>query len=246
MGSDFLMNILVCEDDIYQREILTDMLLNHEYINCVETTTNGEELIQKVLADSDISALFINYKEANEGLNGLDAYMILLQRGYTLPAILVASHKPDAIRTYDLGILDIIEKPFTPYRMEKTLKKLHDHLFYLRFIQNGGLYVPIHYQELDTIMPNDILFFEAESTSRLIRVHTLQGIQETKIPLKAYERFLEHTGFFTSHRSFLVNVRRIHYIEGNKIYFRDTDRVAQVTDEKLFDIQNLWRKFCIL
>ncbi len=241
--SDFSMNILICEDDIYQREILADMFRNHEFVNSIEMVTNGEELIETVLSNPEISALFIDYM-LDKRMTGLDAYMILQQRGHALPAVLITAYKLDANRAYDLGILDVVEKPYTPYRIEQAFQKIHGHLSYSHFIQNGGLYVPIHNQEISMLMPSDILFFEA--VSGIVKVHTLNGILETKIPLKLYEKYLQHTSFFYSHRAFLVNVKKIHYIEGNKIYFRDTDHVAQVTDEKQFDVQSMWRKFCVI
>ncbi|MED0709518.1 LytTR family DNA-binding domain-containing protein, partial [Aneurinibacillus aneurinilyticus] len=191
----------------------------------------------------EISALFIDY-QLDGRMTGLDAYMILQQRGHTLPAVLITGEKLDANRTYDLGILDVVEKPYTPYRIQKAFEKLHAYLSYSHFSRNGGLYVPIHDQEIRMLMPSDILFFEAES--KIVKVHTLDGVLKTKIPLKLYEKYLQHTSFFYSHRAFLVNVKKIHYIEGNKIHFRDTNHVAQVTDEKQLDVRNLWRKFSIL
>ncbi|GED18152.1 LytR/AlgR family response regulator transcription factor [Aneurinibacillus migulanus] len=234
------MNILVCEDNLIQAQALTSHLQTFDYVQRVDVVTTGEEMISVVLEKNDITALFLDIDLP--GMNGLEAYGILKMQGCDIPAILITGLRPAASDTYHLGIVDVVEKPYLTPRLEEALKKLRLHIEHQNFIQAGGVYVPVITDELALLSPKDILFFEAGA--RELKVHTLHNTFEAKyIPLKIYEKYLRNQGFVFSHRAYLVNTRKIKYIDHTDIHFiGDFQHVASVAEDKLSILKKILQR----
>ncbi|MCP1356203.1 LytR/AlgR family response regulator transcription factor [Aneurinibacillus migulanus] len=237
------MNILVCEDNLIQAQALTSHLQTFDYVQRVDVVTTGEEMISVVLKKNDITALFLDIDLP--GMNGLEAYGILKMQGCDIPAILITGLRPAASDTYHLGIVDVVEKPYLTPRLEEALKKLRLHIVHQNFIQAGGVYVPVITDELALLSPKDILFFEAGA--RELKVHTLHNTFEAKyIPLKIYEKYLRNQGFVFSHRAYLVNTRKIKYIDHTGIHFiGDFQHVASVAEDKLSILKKILQRINI-
>lgn len=230
--------LLIVEDDPIQQELLLDYLKPYPFIHILDVIKTGDEFIEKATLYSNLSAVLLDV-HLGEGKGGLEAYSILQFRGKKVPAILVTGKAIEASYTYDLGIVDIVEKPFTQYRFKQSIKKLCDYLSYQTFVQNGGFYVPVYNDNIEQIAPCDILFIE--SLNRIIQVHTINRVIETKIPLKAYEKYLQNHHFYLTHRSFLVNLRKVQKIQDNIIYFLNEERTALISEEKVQEIMYYWK-----
>lgn len=230
--------LLIVEDDPIQQELLLAYLKPFPFIHILDVVKTGDEFIQMATIHSNLSAVLLDVN-LGEGKGGLDAYSILQFRGKKVPAILVTGEAPEASYTYDLGIVDIVEKPFTQYRFKQSIEKLCDYLSYQTFVQNGGFYVPVYNDNIEQLAPCDILFIE--SLNRIIQVHTINGVIETKIPLKAYENYLNHHHFYLTHRSFLVNLKKVHKIRDGIIYFPNEERTALISEEKIQEITYYWK-----
>lgn len=229
--------LLIVEDDPFQQELLLSYLKPYPFIHILDIVKTGDEFIQKATLHSDISAVLLDL-HLGEGRGGLESYSILRFRGRNIPAILITGSVPEASYTYDLGIIDILEKPFTQIRFQQSIEKLCHHINYNRFLLNGGLYIPVYNQEIIQVTPSEVLFIE--SINRIVQVHTKEGVLETKIPLKVYEQYLQNHHFYMTHRSFLVNFRKISSIESNVIYFHQDSRTALITEEKIQEVKKLW------
>lgn len=230
-------NLLIAEDEPFQQEILLLNLKAFDFVHVVDLVKNGDELIQKATTDSKIDALLLDIN-LGKGRGGLESYASLRFRGKDIPAVLVTGMIPEASYTYDLGIIDIVEKPFTSFRFRQAMEKLGKYIDYQKFIRNGGLYIPVFDQDIEQLFPSDVLFIE--SLNRTIYVHTKNRFVETKIPLRVYCQYLESSNFYLTHRSFLVNLEQIHSIEGNVIHFANDERTALITEDKLQEFTAYW------
>ncbi len=229
--------LLIAEDEPAQQELLLLYLQDFDYVRVVDIVKTGDELIQRVTTDSNVNALLLDLK-LGEGRSGLDSYSTLRFRGKNIPAILVTGAIPEASYTYDLGIIDIVEKPFTAFRFKQSIEKLCNHMKYQAFVEHGGVYIPIYNQDIQLLTPADILFIE--SVNRTIQVHTTIGIMETKIPLKVYEQYLQEYYFYPTHRSYLVNLKKIRIIANSTIYFHDDRRTAFIAEDKAQEFAFYW------
>lgn len=232
-------NFLIAEDDERQQELLKGYLAPFENVRIAGMVGTGEELIAQATLQPDITAMIIDI-HLGKGRGGLESYSILKLRGVNIPTILITGMAPLASVTYDLGIIDIVEKPYTARRLKQAIEKLQSHIAYQKFMQEGGIYVPIFSEDIIQKTPADILYIE--SINRTILVHTLQEEYETKIPIKVYETYLQDSHFYLTHRSFLVNMKKISHIDGSSIYFHHAaqHKKAIIAEDKIQEISAYW------
>lgn len=232
-------NVLIAEDDELQQELLEGYLAPLENVRIAAKVSTGDELIAEATLRSDLDAMIIDLN-LGTGRGGLESYSILKLRGVHLPTVLVTGMAPHASVTYDLGIVDIVEKPYTARRLRQAIDKLRNHIAYQAFMQAGGLYVPIISDEIIQKTPADILYIE--SINRTILVHTRHEALESKIPIKVYESYLQDSYFYLTHRSFLVNMKQISRIEGSDIFFDQVhgEKKALIAEDKTHEIVSYW------
>jgi DNA-binding LytR/AlgR family response regulator len=230
-------SLLIVEDDPYQQDLLCNHLKAYDFITIVDILKTGEDLLKVAITNNHIDALFLDI-QLGEGRNGLDSYSVLRFRGINIPAILVTGTIPEASFTYDLGIIDILEKPFTSSRFKQSIEKLSNHINFLKFSSSGGFYIPIYNDNIFQVTPNEVLFIE--SINRMVLVHTTNDTIETKIPLKVYEQYLSNHFFYMTHRSFLVNFKKIKSISNCEIDFEDDTRKAIISEDKEEELKYHW------
>lgn len=119
------------------------------------------------------------------------------------------------------------------------MEKLRHHIHYRHYLASGGIFVPVIAERIIQLMPDDIYFIE--SVNRTIFVHTHKESYESKVSLKLYEDYLSSFDFVLTHRSCLVNLRKINRIGADTIHFADYSRTAVVLEEKARDIHRLWK-----
>lgn len=231
-------NILIAEDEPFQQELLMMNLTAFDFVQVIDVVENADELIHKVIARPEINALLLDLN-LGEGRGGLESYAALRLRGKELPAVLVTGVIPEASYTYDLEIIDIVEKPFTAFRFKQAIGKLSRHIAYQNFIRHGGVYIPVFSQDITQLVPSEVLFIE--SLNRAICVHTRTGVFETKIPLRVYGKYLEGHYFYQTHRSFLVNMKQVCTIEGNVIHFANESRTALIAEDIAQEVGHYWQ-----
>ncbi len=232
-------DVLIAEDDELQQELLEGYLAPFQHIRIVGKASTGDELISLATLTPNLTAMIVDI-HLGEGRGGLESYSILKMRGVNLPTILITGMAPHASVTYDLGIVDIVEKPYTEKRLRQAIEKLQNHIAYQRFMEAGGLFVPIFGEEIHQLTPEEILYIE--SINRTILVHTPNEVYETKIPIKVYESYLQDCHFYLTHRSFLVNLKKISHIEGSSISFQKgkEGKQALIAEEKKQEIVSYW------
>lgn len=149
-------NLLIVEDDPIQQDLMRAFLESFSQISIVGFVNSGDELIRTVTQPNhQIDALLLDI-DLGEGKSGLESYSILRFRGVQLPTVIVTGNVPDASYTSDLGIVDVLQKPFTPQRFRQGIEKLRSHIDYQKFQRDGGILVPIVYEQIIQLPPSEI------------------------------------------------------------------------------------------
>lgn len=238
---DIPLNLLIVEDNPGQLALLKAQLAAVPNVSIIDCVTTAKQYISALTVNNQINAVLLD-EELEGNMNGLEANGLLQIRGRRVPTILMTGHVPSASYAADLGIIDTLEKPFTLDRLKMALNKFRQHIHHQRFLDSGGIFVPVISDRIIQLIPDDIYFIE--SINRTIYVHTLAETLETKVPLKLYEDYLTNHEFVLTHRSCLVNLRKVERIDGDKIQFLNFSRTAIVLEEKAGDIIRLWNVSC--
>ncbi len=146
------------------------------------------------------------------GMTGLELTKNL---GTKSPLIIFTTAKADyAVEAFELNVVDYVIKPVSPARFLQAIEKAKEVLESTKqdlkvedkefvFVRDNGI--------LKRIDINDILYLEAMGD--YVKVHTLQKFHVVHSTLKAIGEKLPVSKFMRIHRSYIVALNKIDFIE---------------------------------
>jgi DNA-binding LytR/AlgR family response regulator len=150
------------------------------------------------------------------GMSGLD---LIKQLGNRRPLIVFTTAKKDyAVEAFELSVVDYLVKPITLPRLKQAVDKASEALESNKeevkveeqgfvFVKDNGI--------LKRISIDDILFLEAMGD--YVKVHTAQKFHVVHATLKSIEEKLPPSKFIRVHRSYIVAINKIDYIQEGTI-----------------------------
>lgn len=192
--SDDPRGMLICDDDIINRTILCN-LFNDMY--SITEASDGDEGLRAILSrPDDWAAILLDYQM--ERMDGLEVIRRLNRRGLTkrIPVFIISAEATnDVIReAYELGVMDVIEKPVVPYVVTRRVLSVAE-LFSARrrlsqtvqVQQNELLRRAAEILELNMGMiealSQAIEFRDGESGAHVRRIHDITEIMLKGTPL---------------------------------------------------------------
>jgi len=173
------------------------------------------------------------------GMTGLD---LIKKLGNTKPLIIFTTAKKDyAVEAFELNVIDYLIKPIALPRLKQAIDKAQEALDSNKqevkveeqafvFVKDNGV--------LKRIAIDDILFLEAMGD--YVKVHTPQKFHVVHATLKSIEEKLPSSKFLRVHRSFIVAINKIDYIqEGTISIVKTTIPVADTHKSNLNKRLNL-------
>jgi DNA-binding LytR/AlgR family response regulator len=149
-------------------------------------------------------------------MSGLD---LIKQMGKQRPLIIFTTAKTDyAVEAFELNVVDYLIKPITLPRLRQAVDKAAEALDSNKqevkveeqgfvFVKDNGI--------LKRISIDDILFLEAMGD--YVKVHTSQKFHVVHATLKSIEEKLPASKFLRVHRSYIVAINKIDYIQEGTI-----------------------------
>ncbi len=149
-------------------------------------------------------------------MNGID---LTRKLGNQRPLIVFTTAKKDyAVEAFELNVVDYLVKPITLPRLKQAVEKAGEVLESTReevkveeqgfvFVKDNGV--------LKRISIEDILFLEAMGD--YVKVHTPQKFHVVHATLKSIEEKLPASKFIRVHRSYIVAINKIDYIQEGTI-----------------------------
>jgi DNA-binding LytR/AlgR family response regulator len=146
------------------------------------------------------------------GMTGLELTKNL---GHKSPLIIFTTAKTDyAVEAFELNVVDYLVKPVTPARFLQAVERAHEALASDKeevkveeqefvFVKDNGI--------LKRINVDDILYLEAMGD--YVKVHTSQKFHVLHATLKSIEEKLPPTKFIRVHRSYIVSLSKIDFIQ---------------------------------
>lgn len=220
-------NCLIVDDEPLSREVLrkyinevADLHVTAECFNAVEATHQLNRV------PIDILFLDINMP----GLSGISFARSLT----TAPLIIFTTAYPEyAVEGFELDATDYLVKP---YSFERFLKAVNRALERLRENHNeetdsGKILVKAD-KKIYALLFSDILFLEGQGD--YIRIRTGKYNLVVHDTIKNFLTSLPEKEFMRIHKSFVINLKSIEYIEGNQVRIgQHTIPVSPVHKEEL-------------
>lgn len=205
------MRCLIIDDEPAARDILRTYISDTEELQLVEECKSALEA-RKVLKEIEVDLLFLDINMPM--LSGID---FLKTIDHLPKVILTTAYSEFALEGYELDVVDYLLKPFSFERFLKAVDKADRSVLNT---ENNDAYVTIKADgKLYRIHSEEILF--AESQGDYLTVHTSDQKITFYQTLKELCEMLPDRQFVRIHRSYLVSLLHIDYMEGNQIKIGD-------------------------
>lgn len=175
--------------------------------------TDAQEALD-TLNDTQVDLLLLDIEMP--GITGLD---LTKKLGNSRPLIIFTTAKTDyAVEAFELNVVDYLVKPIALPRFKQAVEKAQEAIESNKeemkveeqafvFVKDNGV--------LKRIAIDDILFLEAMGD--YVKVHTPQKFHVVHATLKSIEEKLPASKFLRVHRSYIVAINKIDYIQEGTI-----------------------------
>lgn len=199
---------VIIDDNKIARMMLSELLKqmgNIEIINEFESATEALPELKK----KEVDLLFLDVEMP--GMSGIELLKILPNRPLT---ILISAQPSYAVEAFELNVVDFLVKPFTLQRVVQAVERAVE----LLAVKNSSLsqvekdYIFIKDGKvIRKVFLNAILWIEAKGD--YMRIVTLDEKFIIHATLRSLEEKLPGTGFLRIHRSYIIAISKIDFIE---------------------------------
>ena len=202
------MNCIIIEDEPLALKRIEGYLKKISYLNLINTFTNGLDAI-KFLKNSQIDLIFLDIEM--DDLTGIE----LLKSVTDLPEIIVTTaYEKYALEGYELNVTDYLLKPFSFERFVQSVEKVYSRLSREHHFDKNYIFVKTEYR-MEKISFSDILYIEGMGDYRNVQTTSKKIL--TLQTFGALEKYLPKDKFCRVHKSYLVSIEKIEFVERNRI-----------------------------
>lgn len=222
MTTTRVISCAVVDDEPPALQLIADYVQRTPFLQLAGQTTEpltAIDLVQQGAAE----LLFLDIQMPE--LTGLQLMKVI---GHKCKAILTTAYPDYALDGYELDVIDYLLKPITFDRFlvaaHKALERLRPSLPLVQPVAAAApapnyIFVKTEYkiQKLDLA---DILYLEG--LRDYVAIHTRNGKILTQQSMKSFQEQLPEDNFIRVHKSYLIAIDKIRFIERNRIVITDT------------------------
>lgn len=203
---------LVIDDEPLALNVLADYIRQTDGLQLTDVTTSPLEGLQRVQAgETDLVFLDIQMPE-------LTGIQFMKLAGNASKIILTTAYPEFALDGYEYNVTDYLLKPISFERFTKAIQKL-PLLNNRPLVSPDYLFVKSEYK-LRRVDFNNILFLE--SLRDYVAIHLVNGYKILTLQsLSSFENELPGHLFARIHKSYIVALNKINFIEKNKVIINE-------------------------
>lgn len=209
------MRVIVCDDSSQDIEVIR-LYINSliEYSNQYEYYNNSEIFLKEYNKGKGKEADLYILNEEMSGADGITVAREIRKRDARALIVFLTSHTKYMADIFEVVTFDYIQKPITKERLHRLLAKAETYLDMTS--QNFSFdYRRKHYR----IKSGDIFYFEKQG--RQLIIHTRCENYLANMNLNELWTKLSEGNFAAVHGSFIVNLKYIKTISGDKVLLED-------------------------
>lgn len=218
----------IVDDESHAIETLKKYALDSGQLEIAGTSQNPLEAIKYINEHKDVDITFLDV-DMNE-MSGLDVADLI---AHNTAIIFTTGHASYAVQGFEKNISDFLLKPISFARFMKSLTKVTDQL-----TKASPVVIPADTtpeKSAQEIVKSDSYFFVnpgikgkmlkvnyddveyIEGLNNYIVIHTPQNKHIIYLTMKEIEAGLPVENFIRIHKSYIVNIKKVTQMEGNKI-----------------------------
>lgn len=214
-----MIRCIVIDDEALAIELLEDNIKRVSFLEHVRSFTNGFDALD-FLTKEKIDLIFLDIRMP--GISGMQLIKVLTNQPMI---ILTTAYEKYAVEGFEMNVLDYLLKPFSYERFLKAVTKARRRYQLMNPAESKAekgeadegpafIFVKADYKQVK-INVADIRF--VEGLRDYVKIYVEERPVITQISLKAIEEKLPRKYFIRVHRSFIINLRYIQYIQRMQI-----------------------------
>lgn len=214
-----IIQCIIVEDEPLARDVLETYIKDHPALHLTDSCRDAFE-VQASLADKHCDLLFLDINIPQ--VSGINLLRSLIHP----PLVIFTTAYPEfAVEGYELSAVDYLLKPFSFERFLKAVNKAQT------FLRSTGASAP-------KVLTNDFLFFKvdrklkkvevadirfAEAIGDYVKLHTAREVLVLSESLRNLREQLPDNMFFRIHKSYIISLNHIEFVEGNFVRLGQSD-----------------------
>lgn len=212
-----MIRTIIIDDEPLALQLLGDYINKTDGIHLAGAFTNPIEGLQ-FLDSAQIDLIFLDVQMPE--LTGIQFMKIIKGK---FPVILTTAYDEYAMQGYDFDIIDYLLKPITLDRfligLQKATKRLTETVTPVKVKEaTPYIFVKTSYKTQKVNLA-DILYLEG--LGDYVAIHTSTGKILTLEKMKNFSSILNADEFIRVHKSFIIPIQKIEYIEKNRIKIQE-------------------------
>ncbi len=200
---------IIVEDEPVARDIIRQYISELDFLDLVAEFDNGVSAVS-FLRQQEVDVLFLDINMPK--LSGID---LIKSLSHPPKTILTTAYSEYALDGYELDVVDYLLKPFSFERFLKAVNKVSALLESEQAsVESKSLIIKADGKTY-RIEEEEILF--VESLGDYVTLHTTAEKLTFNQSLKSFLEKLSPGSFIRVHKSFVVALSKINYVEGNMI-----------------------------
>lgn len=220
------MRCLIVDDEPLAHDVILAYIADIPFLETVGQCYLATEALA-FLSDNSVDLIFLDIRMPK--LSGLDFLRTLHHR----PLVIITSaFEEHALESFELEVCDYLLKPF---RFDRFLKAANRALALYTLRKQTASAAPIVQPSAPAVEPAQIYIksdkklvqlqldevYYLESLGNYVKVWSEQKFWLTPRTLSSFEEQLPADSFIRIHKSYMLNRRFVHYIEGNMVRLRN-------------------------
>lgn len=207
------MKCIIVDDNKMARMALRQLVTQVPGLELMAECNNASEALDSINS-TQVDLLLLDIE-----MPGMTGFDLIRKLGNNKPLIIFTTAKKDyAVEAFELNVVDYLVKPIALPRFKQAIEKVQEALDSnkeeVKVEEQGFVFVKDN-GVLKRIAIDDILFLEAMGD--YVKVHTPQKFHVVHATLKSIEEKLPSSKFIRVHRSYIVAINKIDYIQEGTI-----------------------------
>lgn len=207
--------VMIAEDEQLAREEMIYMLKKEKNIILCPSAESGEQLLE-LYFEHKPDVLFLDIEMP--GMTGIEAAKQIVESSNIPPLfIFTTAYDHYTLDAFEVEAIDYLLKPFDNVRLHQAVERIRK-----RLVEKAQEPIEAQISEKD-VVPAKLLIDDGEKmvvlspeeiyyavpAQRMLEIHTLDKVIESKLTLQELEKKLLGSAFFRTHRSYLVNLNHV-------------------------------------
>ena len=220
--TDLPLNCLIVDDEPLAHNVIINYANDLDYIEISAQAYRPTEAL-KILRSTPIDLMFLDIKMPK--MSGLE--MLRISSSHPL-VIITSAYEEYALEGYELNVCDYLLKPFRFERFVQACQKAWDQLRVSKHSnENTRRYFVVKSDKrFIRIAEEEIIFIE--SYGNYVKLWLGEHFVVTPRTLSSFMKDLPESSFFKIHKSYLINISHIQYVEGNSVKMAN-DRLLPIS-----------------